>query len=52
MANMMKQTERVAGKNAVVFWFTTLEAVYPETVLTEPIWQPAGMSEARALFDV
>ena len=52
MTNLMKQTERMAGKNAVVFWFTTIEAVYPETVLTEPIWQPAGMSEARALFDV
>jgi hypothetical protein len=40
LENLKRITEQVGGKGR--FWFTTFDAVKPETVLTGPIWQKAG----------
>ncbi|MBL8156504.1 MAG: replication-relaxation family protein [Anaerolineae bacterium] len=40
--NLKQQTERIAGKDAQRFSFTTLEAVSAETILTAPIWLKGG----------
>jgi hypothetical protein len=52
MMNMKRQTERTAGRNAAVFWFTTFDQVKPETVLTAPIWLRAGDKEPRPLVQL
>lgn len=43
-------TERAAGNDARVFYFTTFERVTVESVLTEPIWVQGGIKEPVALF--
>jgi hypothetical protein len=43
-------TTNAAGKNARLWHFTTFDQVRVETVLTEPIWLPAGEDEKVALF--
>jgi len=50
MANMKRQAEVAAGDDAKVFYFTTLEAVKPETVLTAPIWYRGGDESPIPLF--
>jgi hypothetical protein len=42
-------TEEVEGQRR--FWFTTLEAVNPETILTTPIWQVATEDTPRVLIE-
>jgi len=42
-------TEEVGGRSR--FWFTTAEKIAPETVLTAPIWEIAGMDGAHPLVD-
>jgi hypothetical protein len=40
LTNLQRATVEVGGGS--LFWFTTMELVQPETVLSEPIWQVAG----------
>jgi hypothetical protein len=40
LANLKRITEQSGGRER--FWFTTFEALKPETALTEPVWQKAG----------
>jgi len=52
MRELLKSTEKAAGsRDAKVFYYTTLEQITPETVLTGPIWTQAGTRNKRALFD-
>lgn len=47
----LKETiERVAGKAAAVWYFTTFEQVSDQTILTAPIWQRGGGTTPTALF--
>ena len=48
VANLKAITEREGGKGK--FWFTTLDQVTPETVLTAPIWRKAGSDELHSLI--
>lgn len=50
LAYLKDITERAAGKDAGVFYFTTFEQVTSETVLTAPIWIKGGESAPVALF--
>jgi len=50
VANMKRQTEVAAGRDADVFYFTTFEQVTPEKVLINPIWEPAGSTEPVPLI--
>jgi hypothetical protein len=45
MLNLKKQTEKVIGKQAANFLFTTFEQVQPLTVLNMPIWLKGGSDE-------
>jgi len=49
MNNLKKQTEKVLGKQAVNFLFTTFDKVKPTTVLNAPIWWRGGSSDQIAL---
>lgn len=40
LANLKRITEQVGGRKR--FWFTTFDALKPETALTAPIWEKAG----------
>ncbi len=42
MLNLKGQTEVLLGKDAAVFYFTTLEQVQAKTVLNSPIWLRGG----------
>lgn len=48
LAHLMAWTERAAGKAR--FWFTTLEAIKSQNILTDPIWRVAGRGEQRHCF--
>lgn len=50
LRNMKRQTELAAKKDANRFYFTTLDQITPETILTRPIWQRGGEAEALPLF--
>ena len=52
LANLKAQTERVAGRNALSFAFTTFDRVGAETVLTEPIWIPGGSNKPATFWDL
>lgn len=41
LENLKRITEQAGGRER--FWFTTFDAIKPETVLTEAIWQKAGV---------
>lgn len=45
--NLRRGTETTGGKQR--FWFTTLEQVTPQAILTAPIWQVATMTDLQAL---
>nr|WP_281721426.1 replication-relaxation family protein [Nitrosomonas nitrosa] len=47
---LKETTERVAGNDAAVWYFTTFNLVSAEAVLTAPIWYPGGKSEPIPLF--
>lgn len=49
LENMVEVTEKVAGKRKGRFWFTSLDQLTPDTILTEPIWQIAGRGELHPL---
>ena len=40
LENLKRITEQAGGRGR--FWFTTFDALTPETVLTQPIWYKAG----------
>lgn len=48
--NLKQQAERIAGKDAHRFSFTTLAAISADTLLTAPIWLRGGDEELRPLF--
>jgi hypothetical protein len=43
-------TERAAGENAFIWYFTTLERVTAESVLTQPIWRQGGHQRMVSLL--
>lgn len=47
--NLMKATGEARGDHR--FWFTTFDAIKPETVLSAPIWQATGQDGLRSLRD-
>jgi hypothetical protein len=48
LRHLQTVTEQAGGR--AQFWFTTLEAVTPATMLTAPIWQVAGRAELQRLL--
>jgi hypothetical protein len=50
LENMLEATEKVAGKRKNRFWFTSLDRLTPDTILTEPIWRIAGRDELHQLI--
>lgn len=50
MQNLKRQAEIVAGKDAALFYFTTMDQVKPETVLREPIWHRGGDNHLQTLL--
>lgn len=51
LAYLKDTVQRVAGKQAIIWHFTTMSQLTTQTVLTEPIWQRAGdRSQPIALF--
>jgi hypothetical protein len=50
LRNLKGHTERAAGKDARVFYFTTIARVRLETVLTAPIWWRGSEESPRPLF--
>jgi hypothetical protein len=50
LQNMKRVTERVAGSNAGLFYFTTYKEITDQTILTNPIWYKAGEDGKTALF--
>jgi hypothetical protein len=48
LAHLMAWTERAGGKAR--FWFTTLEDIQQQNILTDPIWRVAGRGEQRHCF--
>jgi hypothetical protein len=51
MVNLKKQTEKVLGKQATNFLFTTFDQVKPETVLSQPIWWLGESKQRFALVN-
>ncbi|MCW5856188.1 MAG: replication-relaxation family protein [Anaerolineales bacterium] len=49
MRNLKKQTEKVIGKQAENFLFTTFDKVTPTTVFNLPVWWRGGSSDQIAL---
>lgn len=50
LQNMKRQAEIVAGNDAKLFFFTTLQAITPTTLFTAPIWWRGGESQPTFLF--
>ncbi len=50
LKNMKRATERAAGNDAKLFYFTTMNRLTSETVLTAPIWYRGGEATPVALF--
>jgi hypothetical protein len=48
LENMMAQTERAGGGD--LFYFTTFDELSDNTVLSEPVWRPAGNRKAVGLI--
>lgn len=49
-ANLKRQAEIAAGKEARLFYFATFAEVRPDTVLTAPIWYRGGGEQSVPLF--
>lgn len=49
LSNLKDQTEKILGKDASVFFFTTLEQVQIKTVLNSPIWLRGGSDTPEQL---
>lgn len=50
LQNMKRQTELVAGKDARLFFFATIDTITPTSILTSPIWWRGGDSQPSSLF--
>jgi hypothetical protein len=50
LMNLKRATEEAGGKAR--YWFTTLQATTPETVLSASIWYVAGESEPTPLIEI
>jgi hypothetical protein len=50
LVNLKRATESTGGEG--LFWFTTLDQLRAETVLSAPIWQVCGDQGARGLIGV
>jgi hypothetical protein len=50
LTNLKTIAERLGGGDRDLFWFTTLDQVSTETVLTEPIWEIAGRDGVHPLI--
>lgn len=50
LQNMKRATELVAGSNARLFYFTTLDRVSPHTIVSAPIWHRGGEDSLVTLF--
>ncbi len=50
LAHLKQKTELVLGKQATVFYFTTLDQVTAKQVFQAPIWQQAGKNNLVALI--
>lgn len=50
LAYLKETAERAAGREAMLWYFTTFEQVSAESVLTAPIWLPGGKEAPIALF--
>jgi len=47
LQNLLAATEEAVENHQDSFWFSTVEEITPETVLTEPIWAVAGRGDKR-----
>ncbi|MEX1020295.1 MAG: replication-relaxation family protein, partial [Litorilinea sp.] len=52
LQNLWTMTNQVAGHNRDLFWFSTLEQIAAQTVLTAPIWRVGEHTDHLALLDV
>ncbi|MBL8163272.1 MAG: replication-relaxation family protein [Anaerolineae bacterium] len=52
LRNMKRQTEQAAGDNAHLFYFTTIEQIAADTVLSAPIWRRGGGEAPTTLLAV
>jgi hypothetical protein len=50
LQNLKFQTEKMVGKDAWIFLFTTMDQVKPDTVLNAPIWFPGGAKKVERLI--
>ncbi len=50
LQNMKRASERVAGSNAGLFYFTTLDRVAADTLFSAPIWYRGGEEKPLSLF--
>jgi hypothetical protein len=51
LANLLRTTSQVCAlRDRGLFWFTTLERVAPETVVSASIWQPANSTDSMPLL--
>jgi hypothetical protein len=50
LSNLKRQTEIVAGNDAKLFFFTTLDRVAPTTVFAAPMWWRGGEDAPSSLF--
>lgn len=50
LMNLKGQTEKILGRQAKLFLFTTISEVQPHTVLSVPIWIAGGSSQAQPLI--
>lgn len=50
LAYLKETAERAAGRDSMLWYFTTFEQVSAESVLTAPIWLPGGKEAPIALF--
>lgn len=50
MRHLMKQTQKVAGKTASLFFFTTLDQTLEQNPLTAPIWLKVGQNKPAPLI--
>lgn len=47
LTTLKRVTETVGGRNR--FWFTTMDQIQPETVLSAPIWSAASSDDQHSL---
>lgn len=50
LEHLRETTQRAAGKEALLWYFTTFDQITSQTLLTEPIWSRASDTAPVALF--